>query len=30
MLFKIISHRKFRALQEEQRKLKDQCIELEA
>ena len=30
MLFKIISHRKFRALQEEQRKLKDQCVELEA
>ena len=30
MLFKIVSHRKFRALQEEQRKLKDQCVELEA
>ena len=30
MLFKIISYRKFRALQEEQRKLKDQCVELEA
>ena len=30
MLFKIISYRKFRALQEEQRKLKDQCAELEA
>ena len=29
MLFKIISHRRFRALQEEQRKLKDQCVELE-
>ena len=30
MLFKIISYRKFRALQEDQRKLKDQCAELEA
>ena len=30
MLFKIISYRKFMALQEEQRKLKDQCAELEA
>jgi len=29
MLFKIISHRRFRALQEEQRKLKDQCVEQE-